>query len=115
MRSDDRFNTTSYGVHDRLRGLARARDVLLISPEEMAWRRLAEGQLVAVESAVADGPERVVRGLRMTPYDLPLACVAAYDLKANPLVPRRYYDKMSKTPAYKGVPVRIRVPAANGA
>lgn len=106
LRSNDQFNTTIYGFSDRLRGLG-SRDILLINPEEMKRRRLSEGQVVTLECAVDDGTERVVRGLRIVPYDLPNACVAAYYPEANPLIPVSYRDELAKTPAYKGVPVRI--------
>ncbi len=108
LRSNDQFNTTIYGFSDRLRGLSGPRDILLINPEEMGRRGLSEGQVVTLECAVEDGVERVVRGLKIVPYDLPDACVAAYYPEANPLIPVNYHDELSKTPAYKGVPIRIR-------
>ncbi len=77
----------------------------------MGRRGLSEGQVVTLECAVEDGIERVVPGLRITPYDLPNACVAAYYPEANPLIPVGYHDELAKTPAYKGVPVRIRADA----
>ncbi|HYN90133.1 MAG TPA: FdhF/YdeP family oxidoreductase, partial [Ardenticatenaceae bacterium] len=78
LRSNDQFNTTIYGYSDRLRGLSGPRDIVLINPEEMERRGLSEGQVVMLECAVEDGAERVVRGLRVVPYDLPNTCVAAY-------------------------------------
>ncbi|GGF76137.1 molybdopterin-containing oxidoreductase formate dehydrogenase [Paracoccus acridae] len=107
LRSNDQFNTTVYGFADRLRGL-NGRDILLINPEEMARLDLTEGQVVTLECAIEDGHERVVRGLRILGYDLPDGCVAAYYPEVNPLVPVHYRDELSHTPAYKGVPVRIR-------
>jgi anaerobic selenocysteine-containing dehydrogenase len=107
LRSNDQFNTTIYGFSDRLRGIEGGRDVLLINPEEIARLGLSEGQRVALESAVADGTERRVEGLRVLPFDLPDACVGAYYPEVNPLIPLDYHDELSKTPAYKGVPVRI--------
>jgi anaerobic selenocysteine-containing dehydrogenase len=74
----------------------------------MARRGLSEGQAVTVECAIEDGVPRAVPGLRVTPYDLPDACVVAYYPEANPLIPLDHHDELSKTPAYKGVPVRIR-------
>lgn len=112
LRSNDQFNTTIYGFSDRLRGLSGPRDILLVNPEEMARHGLSEGQVVTVECAVEDGTERRVRGLRVVAYDLPDACVAAYYPEANPLIPLGCHDELSKTPAYKGVPVRIRAGAA---
>lgn len=109
LRSNDQFNTTIYGFSDRLRGLEGSRDILLINPEEMARRGLTEGQIVTVEGAYDDGHTRRVKGLKITAYDLPDTCVAAYYPDANPLVPLAYRDQLSGTPAAKGVPVRIRV------
>lgn len=107
LRSNDQFNTTVYGFRDRLRGLEGSRDVLLINPEEMARRGLSEEQVVGLECAVDDGVERVLHGLKVKAYDLPDSCIAAYYPEANPLIPLGYHDKLSQTPAAKGVPVRI--------
>ena len=107
LRSNDQFNTTIYGFKDRLRGLETDRLVVLISRQEMARAGLEAGQKVALVSAHADGVERRLEGLTVTPYDLPEGCVAAYYPEANPLVPLSLHDEASKTPAYKGAPVRI--------
>ena len=66
---------------------------------------------MTVECALDDGVPRVVHGLRVTAYDLPDACVVAYYPEANPLIPLDQHDEMSKTPAYKSTPVRIRTGA----
>ncbi len=107
LRSNDQFNTTVYGFSDRLRGLS-GRDIVLINPEEMSCLGLTEGQPVTLHCAVDDGHDRAVHGLRVVAYDLPDGCVAAYYPEVNPLVPVQYRDELSDTPAYKGVPVRIR-------
>jgi len=39
--------------------------------------------------------------------DLPRGAVGGYYPELNPLVPLAYHEELSKTPAYKGVPVRI--------
>ena len=41
MRSNDQFNTTIYGLSDRLRGIEGTRDVLLMNPEDIARAGLA--------------------------------------------------------------------------
>lgn len=107
LRSNDQFNTTVYGFRDRLRGLEGQRMILLISRDEMARAGVIEGQIATLVSAADDGVVRRLGGLTVTPYDLPAGCVAAYYPEANPLVPLNYHDTLSKTPAYKGVPVRI--------
>lgn len=109
MRSNDQFNTTIYGYSDRLRGIEGTRDVLLMSPREVLAAGLSEGQIVGLASDADDGVERRVDGLTVTPFDLPDGCVGAYYPEMNPLIPLWYHDKLSKTPAAKGVPVRIVV------
>ena len=109
LRSNDQFNTTIYDFHDRLRGLEGDRMIVLIGRDDMARTGLSEGQRVSLVSALDDGIVRRVEGFTVTPYDLPAGCVAAYYPEANPLVPLSCHDRASKTPAYKGAPVRIEV------
>ncbi|MFC0342199.1 hypothetical protein [Paracoccus niistensis] len=111
LRSNVQFNTTIYGISDRLRGLA-GREIVLINPKEMSRPGLKEGQAVKLECAIEDGYERVVRGLRLVGYDLPDGCVATYYQELNPLVPVHYHDELSGTPAHECVPVRIRPDSA---
>ncbi|MGY4513525.1 molybdopterin-dependent oxidoreductase alpha subunit [Bradyrhizobium sp. USDA 3650] len=108
MRSNDQFNTTIYGYSDRLRGIEGTRDVLLISPEEIARAGLKEGQMVSLVSDAGDGIHREVGPLKVTPFGLPDGCVGAYYPEMNPLIPLSHHDVKSKTPAAKSVPVRIR-------
>jgi anaerobic selenocysteine-containing dehydrogenase len=107
MRSNDQFNTTIYGMSDRLRGIEGTRDVLLMCPDDIRRHDLVSGQKVSLFSDADDGIERRLDGLVVTPFDLPRGCLGAYYPEANPLIPLWYHDKMSKTPAAKGVPVRI--------
>ncbi|BBC72207.1 formate dehydrogenase [Altererythrobacter sp. B11] len=107
LRSNDQFNTTIYGHSDRLRGLEGSRMILLISPQEMERAGLKEGQVVTLVGDAGDDIRRAVPGLTVTPYDLPDGTLAGYFPELNPLVPLWYHDKLSKTPASKGVPVRI--------
>lgn len=108
MRSNDQFNTTIYGHSDRLRGIEGTRDVLLISPKEIEHAGLKEGQVVALVSDAEDGIHREVGGLTVTPFNLPDGCLGAYYPEMNPLVPLSHHDELSKTPAAKSVPVRIK-------
>lgn len=112
LRSNDQFNTTIYGYDDRLRGLSGDRMIVLMNPDEIAGAGLTAGQPVTLVCAEADGHRRAVTGLTLTPYDLPDRCVAAYYPEVNPLVPVGLHDLMSKTPAYKGTPVRIEAEQA---
>jgi anaerobic selenocysteine-containing dehydrogenase len=111
MRSNDQFNTTIYGFSDRLRGLEGARTILLINPADMQRQGLREGQLVDLLGDADDGATRVVAGLTVTPFNLPDGCVGGYYPEMNALVPLWYHDQASKTPASKGVSVRIRAHA----
>ena len=85
--------------------------IVLMNPAEIARAGLAEGQKVRLVCAEDDGHPRAVAGLTVTPYDLPDRCVAAYYPEVNPVIPVGLYDRMSKTPAYKGVPVRLEAVA----
>ncbi len=107
MRSNDQFNTTIYGFSDRLRGLEGSRMILLINPNDMLRAELRDGDEISLISDAGDGVHREVPGLVVTPFDLPDGCVGGYFPEMNVLVPLWYHDKMSKTPASKGVPVRI--------
>ena len=108
MRSNDQFNTTIYGYSDRLRGIEGTRDVLLISPEDIAAAGLHEGEVVTLLGDADDGVSREVPGLAITPFRLPRGSLGAYYPEVNPLVPVGHHDRASKTPAYKTVAVRIR-------
>lgn len=109
MRSNDQFNTTIYGPDDRLRGLDGCRMIVLMSPGDMTRDGLGEGDIVTLVGDAEDGATRQVRGLRIVPFSLPSGCIGGYYPEMNPLVPLWYHDKASKTPASKGVPVRLRV------
>jgi molybdopterin-dependent oxidoreductase alpha subunit len=108
LRSNDQFNTTIYGFSDRLRGLEGSRMILLINPADIARAGLTEGDVVSLAGDAGDAVDRVVAGLKVTPFDLPDGCVGGYYPELNALIPLWYHDKASKTPASKGVPVRIR-------
>jgi molybdopterin-dependent oxidoreductase alpha subunit len=107
LRSNDQFNTTIYGFSDRLRVIEGTREVLLMHPDEIAAAGLSEGQKVALVTDADDGVHRQVDGLTVTPFDLPRGTLGGYYPELNPLVPLGYHEELSKTPAYKGVPVRI--------
>ena len=109
LRSNDQFNTTIYGYSDRLRGIEGTRDVLLMNPEDIAAAGLRKGQVVGLASDADDGVDRQVGGLTVTPFLLPRGCLGGYYPELNPLIPLWYHDQQSKTPAAKGVPVRIVV------
>ncbi|MDQ6710348.1 MAG: FdhF/YdeP family oxidoreductase [Candidatus Dormibacteraeota bacterium] len=108
MRSNDQFNTTIYGLSDRLRGIEGTRDVLLMNPDDIARAGLADGQMVSLLSDADDGVHREVGPLKIVPFRLPDGCVGSYYPEMNPLIALSHHDEKSKTPANKSVPVRIR-------
>ena len=107
LRSNDQFNTTIYGYSDGLRGIEGTRGVLLMNPEDIMAAGLTAGQVVGLATDAEDGVDRQVGGLSVTPFLLPRGCLGAYYPEMNPLVPLDHHDEQSKTPAAKGVPVRI--------
>jgi molybdopterin-dependent oxidoreductase alpha subunit len=108
LRSNDQFNTTVYGYHDRFRGVKGTRDVLFMHADDIAAAGLDEGQIVALESDADDGRRRRRDGLIVTPYDIPRGCLGAYYPEANVLIPVDHHAEESHVPAAKSVPVRIR-------
>ncbi|MGG1948252.1 FdhF/YdeP family oxidoreductase [Trinickia sp. NRRL B-1857] len=108
MRSHDQYNTTLYSHSDRYRGVFGQRDVVFVNAAELARREMHAGERVDLVAVSRDGIERVVRGLMLVEYALPDGCCGAYYPEANPLVPLYAYDPQSRTPSYKGVPVKIR-------
>ena len=107
LRSNDQFNTTIYGYHDRFRGVKGTRDILFINAADMAHAGLSEGQIVALESDTEDGRSRRQEGLIVTPYDIPRGCLGAYYPECNVLIPVEHHAEQSHVPAAKSVPVRI--------
>ncbi len=108
MRSNDQFNTTIYGLSDRLRGIEGRRDVLLMNPADIQRAGLVDGQMVSLLADAEDGVHREVGPLKVTSFRLPDGCLGAYYPEMNPLIALSHHDEQSKTPASKSVPVRIR-------
>ena len=106
LRSHDQYNTTIYALDDRYRGVFGRRDVLFISPADLAARGLAHGDLVDIETVIGG---RRLRYEKITAIEYKIAngTVGAYYPEANRLVPLDYLDVDSGTPSYKSVPVRV--------
>ncbi|MDP4023451.1 FdhF/YdeP family oxidoreductase [Methylobacterium sp. NEAU 140] len=107
LRSNDQFNTTVYGYHDRFRGVRGTRDVLFMNRADIARLGLADGVQVAVAAETDDGVERRLGGLRVVAYDIPEGNCAGYYPEMNVLIPLWHYDAQSKTPAAKAIAVRV--------
>ena len=109
LRSNDQFNTTIYGYHDRFRGVNGTRHVVFINKADLARLGFCDGDVVDLTTALSDGVQRQVKGFRVVEYDIPEGCCGAYYPETNPLVPLMHHDPKSKVPAYKAIPVRISV------
>ncbi len=107
IRSNDQFNTTVYGYDDRFRGVKGTRMVLFMNRGDIARRGLAEGDEVTLCGHYGDQVSRRVSGLRVTPYEIPSGCVAAYYPECNPLIAVDHYAQESFVPAAKSVPVKL--------
>lgn len=107
IRSNDQFNTTIYGYHDRFRGVSGTRLVVFMNKADIARKGFEAGDHVDLTTASSDGIERIVRNLRIVPYDIPAGCVAAYYPETNPLVPLSHHDAKAHTPGYKAIPVTM--------
>ena len=110
VRSHDQFNTTIYSYSDRYRGIYNDRMVLLINTDDRKDRGLAQQAKITLETIATDGIVRKVAGLTLVGYPLPLGAVAGYYPELNPLLPLNYHDAISRTPAAKSIPVKIRLP-----
>jgi molybdopterin-dependent oxidoreductase alpha subunit len=113
VRSDGQFNTTIYSLEDRFRGV-RDRKVLFMAGTDMARLGLADGDIVTASTAVDDGVERKVEGLRVVEYSVPAGCVAGYFPECNPLIPLWHYAKESKVPAAKSIAIRVERTGGTG-
>ncbi|WP_233198676.1 MULTISPECIES: molybdopterin dinucleotide binding domain-containing protein [Luteimonas] len=107
IRSNDQFNTTVYGYHDRFRGIDGTRRVVLMHADDIAALQLDEGEEIALVTDVDDGVSRAVGGLRPIAYAIPRGCIAAYYPECNPLIPVAHHAIDSHVLAAKSVPVRI--------
>lgn len=107
VRSNDQFNTTVYGLDDRLRGVSGSRTVILMNKADMARLGLQDQDMVSVETHADDGVDRRVDGFRVHAFDVPEGDVAGYYPELNSLIPLWHHAQDSHVPAAKSVPVRI--------
>ncbi|MGY0575343.1 FdhF/YdeP family oxidoreductase [Bradyrhizobium sp. RDM12] len=112
LRSNGQFNTTIYSYDDRFRGIYGSRLVVLMHRNDIERWGLKEGLTVTLATAVDDGVDRQVSGLRVVAYDIPEGCIAGYFPECNPLLPLWHHEEKAKTPAAKSIPVRVKAEAA---
>jgi molybdopterin-dependent oxidoreductase alpha subunit len=108
IRSHDQYNTTVYGLDDRYRGVFGRRDVIFMNRDDLARRGLKDGDRIDIRGLVgANEATHLVRGFTAIEYNIPPGSVAGYYPEMNAVVSLHYYDRLSGTPAYKGVPVVV--------
>ena len=101
VRSEGQFNTVVYEEEDIYRGQER-RDVILIHPDDMQRLGLQPDERVQVASEIGQLAPVLAR-----PYPaIRPGNALMYYPEANVLVPRTA-DPLSRTPAFKGIPVLI--------
>ncbi len=107
LRSNDQFNTTVYGYHDRFRGVKGTRDIIFMNRLDMAKLGVADADIVHIVGDAGDNSQRRVEGLRVIEYDIPPGCVGAYYPECNVLIPIAHHALESHVLAAKSVPVRL--------
>ncbi|OCJ42085.1 FdhF/YdeP family oxidoreductase [Agrobacterium tumefaciens] len=107
LRSHDQYNTTIYSLDDRYRGVYGRRDVIFMNQRDLETRGLRDGDLIDVEAICGSGA-KTATGFTAVAYNIPPGSVAGYYPEMNQVIALADYDRKSGTPAYKGVPVRIR-------
>ncbi len=107
LRSNDQFNTTIYGYHDRFRGIHGTRMVVLMHRNDIDRLHLREGDRVSLVGAAQDGVDRRLGGLTVVAYDIPEGCCGGYYPECNVLIPLWHHAERAKVPAAKSVPVRV--------
>ena len=106
FRSHDQYNTTIYGLDDRYRGIGNERLIVFLNAKDMQERGIKPTQETEITSHWK-GEQRVLRGLKAIPYDIPRGSAAAYFPEANILVPVTSTAKLSNTPTSKSIEVSI--------
>ena len=82
--------------------------VIFMNAGDMERLELSSDDWIDLTTAIEDGHEREVRGLRVIEYDIPAGCCGASFAEVNPLIPLSHRDEHAQTPAYKATPVHVR-------
>ncbi|MFG0289974.1 MAG: FdhF/YdeP family oxidoreductase [Rhodopirellula sp. JB044] len=101
VRSEGQFNTVVYEEEDLYRNQER-RDIILMHPDDLRRLGLEHDQRVRVENETGHMDSILARGYE----DIRPGNALMYYPECNVLV-SRYADPQSKTPAFKGVVVKI--------
>ena len=106
-RSHDQYNTTIYGLDDRLpRGVRPKRRVVFINPADIRHLGLRDGEWVDLHTALERRRRAPRRDrFKLVAYDIPRGNIAAYYPETNPLVPLSATAIEAGTPTSKSIPV----------
>lgn len=102
VRSEGQFNTVVYEEEDLYRNQDR-RDIILMHPDDLRRLGLEHDERVRVENETGHMDSILARGYE----DIRPGNALMYYPESNVLVPR-YADPHSKTPAFKGVVVKVK-------
>jgi len=101
IRSEGQFNTVVYEEEDLYRNQTR-RDIVLMHPDDVRRFGLTAGGRCRIASVAGE-----MRGQLVSAFpEIRPGCVAMYYPESNVLVPKAA-DPLSRTPAYKSIPVTI--------
>ena len=106
LRSHDQFNTTTYSLNDRYRGVHKGRNVLFVNPEDLR-------ELGSQDGATWTSTPRPTTGgtgccaVRVISYPTARGCAATYFPEGNVLVPLEATAEGSNTPVSKAIIVRL--------
>jgi molybdopterin-dependent oxidoreductase alpha subunit len=106
LRSHDQFNTTIYGMDDRYRGIANARRIILVNPDDLRERGIPPCSQVVITS-IWGYERRTASSFTAIPYEMPRGSAAAYFPEANVLVPVGSQAEGSGTPTSKSIEIEI--------
>ncbi len=101
VRSEGQFNTVVYEDYDLYRNQDR-RDIILMHPDDLVRLGLKHDEPVRISSDTG-----VIDGFLARGYpEMRAGNALMYYPEANVLVSRRV-DPASKTPAFKGIPIKV--------
>jgi molybdopterin-dependent oxidoreductase alpha subunit len=101
IRSEGQFNTVVYEEEDLYRNQTR-RDIVLIHPDDIERFGLTAGGRCRIASTAGEMRGQIVSAFP----EIRPGCVAMYYPESNVLVPKAA-DPLSRTPAYKSIPVTL--------
>src|SRR5438445_191617 len=106
VRSQDQFNTTTYGLDERYRGVYNGRRVIFMNGDDIKAAGLRQGQLVDLTSYYR-AEMRTACHFMVAPMEIAQRCTATYFPEANVLVSINNSADRSNTPVSKSLVISI--------